>query len=52
MWAMLAITNESSQDEQGGVVRWRKFDFKRVNPSKTPFGGSSGRYRLRTLSRK
>jgi len=28
---MLAITNRSSWDERGGVVRWRKFDFKRVN---------------------
>jgi small subunit ribosomal protein S21 len=32
---------QSSWDGQGGVVRWRKFDFKRVNPLKTRFGGSS-----------
>ncbi len=49
---MLAITNESSLGEWGGVVRWRKFDFKRVNPSKTRCGGLSGRCKPRTLLRK
>jgi hypothetical protein len=40
------------QDGSGGVFVWRKFDCKRVNPSRTHYGVSNARCNRKTLSRR
>ncbi len=46
---MLAITKRSGWTSRGGVVRWQKFDFKRVNLSRTRFGGLNARYKTEDI---